>query len=135
VTFENGDAAWYDASEVEPMRGSTKKTHHATKKSPAQLQREIDAALAKPSPSAIMIAEMPGEDPGTYEFYASSADGVHLGWLKVTGDEVSNVEVEPKYRRMGVATALWNAAKAQFPGLRHSPIQSTEGRAWAGKIR
>jgi hypothetical protein len=52
VTFESGEAAWYDASEVEPMRGarsstSTAKTHHATKKPPAQLQREIDEVLAR----------------------------------------------------------------------------------------
>ena len=44
VTFEGGEATWYDADEVEPLRGSTKK------KSPAQLEREIAEALAtKPS--------------------------------------------------------------------------------------
>ena len=49
VTFDNGEAAWYDASEVEPMRGARSliKPHHATKKkSPAQLDREIAEALA-----------------------------------------------------------------------------------------
>jgi hypothetical protein len=50
VTFETGEAAWYDAAEVEPARGartSIKSSgQHATKKSPAQLEREIAEALA-----------------------------------------------------------------------------------------
>ena len=45
VTFESGESAWYDASEVEPMRGS--RSSHATKKSPAQLEREIDEVLSR----------------------------------------------------------------------------------------
>jgi hypothetical protein len=49
VTFESGEAAWYDASEVEPMSSSRSSTrqHHATKKSPAQLDREIAEALSR----------------------------------------------------------------------------------------
>jgi len=104
-----------------------------TRKTSAQLDREIAAALA--AGPAITITDMPGEDPGTHEFYASFTDGTFLGWLKVTNDEVSNVEVEPAYRRKGIATALWNAAKKEFPRLKHSPIQSDSGRQWADKIR
>jgi hypothetical protein len=50
VTFETGEAAWYDADEVEPARGArTSKSsgQHAAKKSPAQLQREIDEILSR----------------------------------------------------------------------------------------
>lgn len=47
VTFEDGEATWYDADEVEPLRGSRSSTRqpHA-KKSAEQLNREITEALA-----------------------------------------------------------------------------------------
>ena len=51
VTFETGKSAWYDATEVEPVRAArpaSKSSQHATKKkSPAQLQREIDEILSR----------------------------------------------------------------------------------------
>lgn len=58
VTFETGETAWYDASEVEPIRGlrASRKSsiHHATKKrNPAQLDREIAEALGKPKDEVI----------------------------------------------------------------------------------
>ena len=54
VTFETGEDAWYDASEVEPTRGarSSIKQHHAKKKSPAQLDREIAEVLSGRASSA-----------------------------------------------------------------------------------
>ena len=51
VTFATGESAWYDATEVEPVRASrpaSKSSQHATKKkSPSQLQREIDEILSR----------------------------------------------------------------------------------------
>jgi hypothetical protein len=54
VTFETGEAAWYDASEVERLRGARSSPHsgeqsQATRKTPAaQLEREIIEVLARP---------------------------------------------------------------------------------------
>jgi hypothetical protein len=57
VTFETGETAWYDASEVERLQGArsshpTDKQPHATRKTPpAQLEREIAEALTRPAGS------------------------------------------------------------------------------------
>ena len=51
VTFETGEAAWYDASEVERLRGP-RSSHHARKTPPAQLEREIAEALSLPAGSS-----------------------------------------------------------------------------------
>jgi GNAT superfamily N-acetyltransferase len=54
-------------------------------------------------------------------------------WDSDTG-EVKNVEVEPKYRRKGVATAMWNAAREQGHNLQHSPLRTGAGDRWAKAI-
>ena len=59
--------------------------------------------------------------------------GNHVGritWWSSDG-EVSNLHVEPQYQRRGVATELWNRAKAVQPDLKHSEEQTEEGAAWA----
>jgi GNAT superfamily N-acetyltransferase len=44
---------------------------------------------------------------------------------------VSYVEVKPEFRRQGVATAMWNYAKAQGFKPHHSSVISDSGYAWA----
>lgn len=59
--------------------------------------------------------------------------GNHVGritWWSSDG-EVSNLHVEPQYQRRGVATELWNRAKAVQPDLKHSEEQTEEGASWA----
>ena len=54
VTFETGEDAWYDASEVEPLRG----LHSSTKKAPARLLKtkfyavDLDRRLIRAIPYA-----------------------------------------------------------------------------------
>jgi hypothetical protein len=50
------------------------KRHHATKKSPAQLQREIDEVLVKPVASALKIRLPPGEPAAWAHSHFSKAN-------------------------------------------------------------
>jgi hypothetical protein len=97
VTFESGEAAWYDASEVEPMRGSAPRTHHATKKSPAQLDREIAAALAAGPPVTISVHEAT-DDETDEETYTISDDVEEENWTELQG-EIDERRLH--YRAMG----------------------------------
>lgn len=47
---------------------------------------------------------------------------------------VSMIGVAPKYRRQGLATAMWNFAKMWQPNLRHSTDRSEDGYAWSEAI-
>lgn len=44
------------------------------------------------------------------------------------------VHVEPAYRRMGVATAMWNFAKQQGFKPAHEFEKTTAGAAWAQAV-
>jgi ribosomal protein S18 acetylase RimI-like enzyme len=56
-----------------------------------------------------------------------------LLFLPSTG-EILNVEVEPEFQRKGVATLMYNAAKAAGINLTHSEVRSDEGDGWARSI-
>lgn len=83
VTFETGEAAWYDASEVERLQGS-RSSHpageepHATRKtSPAQLEREIVEALARPA----ALANEPSETGSAfYDFLIERFPSGDVPW-------------------------------------------------------
>ena len=60
-----------------------------------------------------------------------------LEWFSRGNNHISNIFVEPNYRRQGVATDMWNYAHeiakttrgVQPP--RHSPDRTDDGDAWA----
>ena len=75
----------------------------------------------------------PGE--GHTTITAETKDGDPVGVLALDPQGyVSKVEVEPAHQRRGVATGMWNHAKALGLGPRHDILQSAEGRAWASKV-
>ena len=48
--------------------------------------------------------------------------------------QVGNVSVRPDLRRKGIATALWHAARDDFPDLRHSDEMTVVGKAWVTSL-
>lgn len=44
---------------------------------------------------------------------------------------VGDIDVHPNFQRRGIATAMWNYAKAQGFNPKHSPQRTPEGTAWA----
>ncbi len=56
-----------------------------------------------------------------------------LVWSIVTG-EVAQVAVTGAYQRKGIATALWERAKAADSRLHHSGTQTPDGTAWVEKV-
>lgn len=45
--------------------------------------------------------------------------------------EVSNISVHKDHRRQGIGSALFDFAREQDPSVRHSEIQTEDGKAWA----
>lgn len=45
--------------------------------------------------------------------------------------EIKDIIVDPEHRRKGIATGLWNYAKAQGFNPEHSDSRTPEGDAWA----
>jgi GNAT superfamily N-acetyltransferase len=77
------------------------------------------------------------DDPeeGHTAFTATSPEGDDVGTMMIdhTG-EVTRIDVEPEHRRKGVATGMWNYARSQGHTIRHSDMQTEEGRAWASAV-
>lgn len=48
--------------------------------------------------------------------------------------QVAVVEVRPEFQRLGIATMLWNTAKADQADLRHSDEMTAGGRAWVKSL-
>ena len=48
--------------------------------------------------------------------------------------EVAEVSVNKKYRKQGIATAMWEHAKTTGLKPKHSETQTPSGRAWAKKV-
>jgi ribosomal protein S18 acetylase RimI-like enzyme len=44
------------------------------------------------------------------------------------------VEVHPDYRRQGIATAMWQYAKAQGLNPTHELIKTEDGYAWSQAV-
>ena len=62
----------------------------------------------------------------------ASIDGQEAGhiWWWCDG-EMEVVYVHPDMRRRGIATELWDRARAITPDLRHSSSMTADGRAWS----
>lgn len=71
------------ASDKVRFGGHTKR-HHATKKSPAQLQREIDEALAKPATAR------------TYEIAFKKKGSGRLKWVAVEADNITDASMKAR---------------------------------------
>lgn len=61
----------------------------------------------------------------------------HIGWYTdpERRGEIFDVRVEPEYRRMGIATELFDAAKKDEPSLRHSEALSDDARKWIAGMK
>lgn len=109
VTFKTGEAAWYDAAEVEPVRGahtSIKSSgHHATKKSPAQLEREISEALAGRSPHSTKRSPGARGDPlataaGVVTDRVRASEAYRLGQEEVVRAALRTIGPSPSVARL-----------------------------------
>ena len=108
----------------------------------------IRCAMPAPLPQNITFKYHP--DDSTIEgtmaegvFYAPAVsahignDPDHIGYISWFGDdyldpdEVSMIEVDPHYRRSGVATALFDHAKKMNPKVHHSTDQTDLGHSWS----
>jgi len=66
----------------------------------------------------------------------------HVGSLEWGEDEVEFIQVDPSYRRQGVATELWKRANeahktdpSQFPKPVHSKELTPKGRLWVKSLK
>ena len=73
----------------------------------------------------------------TYPFHqhniTATANGKPVGHLVWDNHDISTLEVAPKHRRKGIATAMYNMAK-QLPtkgGVNHSDVRTEAGEAWS----
>lgn len=58
-----------------------------------------------------------------------------LGFLLINDDlTVHTIYVEPEHRRKGIATALWDAAKLDWPDLMHSGDLTQDGSRWIASL-
>lgn len=63
-----------------------------------------------------------------------AAPDVDDSWMVDPG-EVKNIFVDKKFRGNGLASDLWNRAKAVDPGIKHAVGGQTEaGKGWAAKV-
>ena len=82
-----------------------------------------------------------GKDHFVHDVTAHVHDGPVgvISWDHHTG-EVGHVAVLPEFRRQGVASGMWAAARAYSdlsPSItepKHSPIRSHEGDAWVKSV-
>jgi GNAT superfamily N-acetyltransferase len=89
-----------------------------------------------PSQRAHVIrARIPGhtstQDVGTIEWTHDGQGGPRC-MSSTCGHEASvgNIWVHPRWQRRGIATALFQKARAIAPGLSHSDVREPEGEAW-----
>jgi len=75
------------------------------------------------------VAAFKGDDMvGHIEWYGPHSRGAQ------PLNEVAMIKVHPEHKRQGIGTALFDWAKENVnPDLHHSPLQTDEGRGWAGK--
>ena len=63
----------------------------------------------------------------------ATANGKPVGHIKWDNHDISTIEVVPKHRRKGIATAMYNMA-TQLPtkgGVNHSDVRTEAGEAWS----
>lgn len=73
-------------------------------------------------------------DPDEYEF---GPHAVHcVGALDWQDDVIAYVEVNEQWRKMGVATAMWEIARSRNPLLQHAPRarRTEECNQWARSV-
>jgi GNAT superfamily N-acetyltransferase len=59
----------------------------------------------------------------------------YIGHLALYGTgTVRDIAVHPEWQRKGIATAMWNHAKANGLEPKHSPVRTDDGRAWSAKV-
>lgn len=80
--------------------------------------------------------ESHGEPPTRY---SARLEGYEVGFLVIDYldpllQTVNTIYVDPAYRRKGVATQLWEAAKIDWPYLQHSKEMTVEGFIWASSL-
>lgn len=97
--------------------------------------------------------EFPSDSPAgnkTDAFYYAALNGVRVGLLRVvnkpvssygpsrlvkdTNTEIHYVNVEPEFRRTGIAAALYERARQDFPDLKHSALLTGDGKAWSEHV-
>lgn len=84
--------------------------------------------------------------------YRAMLNGQEIGHLRLTNNETRNpytnrperthlkdmrvhwVGVKPEYQRMGVASALMERARQDFPDLKHSDTLTEDGKAWSEHV-
>jgi hypothetical protein len=101
VTFETGEAAWYDASEVERLRGS-RSGHPATP--PAQLEREIAEVLERPAGSAASnpFEEAKAEHDLIEKEVEAASEVLQTFPKSLLGGVRDDVSVSPEFRAANV---------------------------------
>lgn len=80
-----------------------------------------------------------GESSPMHQIFARHGDTV-AGTLRWDRREIREMDVEPSFRRMGVATSLWNeghrlaSENRRIPKPKHSADRTDAGDAWARTV-
>jgi GNAT superfamily N-acetyltransferase len=85
------------------------------------------------------LAHNPSPTGRHWLFVTSKHSGRPVGTMVWSEKHVESVTVEPAYQRKGIATALWQSAKAlaeqgKAPPPLHSRDQTKQGKAWARRV-
>jgi len=86
-----------------------------------------------PSRNSVTAYLPNGPAIGFLSWYTRDGESLN-GNVPYTANEIQTLDVDREYRRMGVATALWEEAKRINPALHHSPLRSDRGDAWARSV-
>lgn len=65
--------------------------------------------------------------------YVGSTKAGEMEWYGRTG-EIYGIEVEPEYRRQGLATAMWDFAQDAPKKPQHSNQRTNDGEAWSKSV-
>jgi GNAT superfamily N-acetyltransferase len=57
----------------------------------------------------------------------------NMTWAAKGSGKIAAIEVDPKFRRQGIATAMWNHANSVSP-VTHGETRTPEGDAWAKSV-
>lgn len=115
--------------------------------------RDYAAALGDLSTGMLTAAEIQDKYGAVDLTFESREMSDYPEWTKITAKQggtecgfiavwtqgklknsVKEVWTDQDMRHQGVATQLWNEAKQQFPGLKHSKDQTDSGSGWASTV-
>lgn len=69
---------------------------------------------------------------GEFLVSATHPEHGHVGHMRIGAfHQVRDIMVNEDFRRKGIATGMWNYAKAQGLNPEHSDIRTDEGEKWA----